>query len=126
MRPRILVVDDSEDNLLLTKVLLESEGFQVDTAQDAREAVAVIPASHPMLILMDVQMPGVDGLELTRRLRRDPDLFSIPIVALTAYAMRGDREKALDAGCNGYISKPIDTRLFPSQVRQYLECTEPV
>lgn len=113
-------MDDSVDNLLLARVVLESEGFQVFTAQDAQEAMAAIPACHPRLILMDVQMPGMDGLELTRWLRRDPDLSAIPIVALTAYAMKGDREKALDAGCNGYITKPIDTRQFSSQVWHYL------
>jgi len=117
---KILVVDDSVDNLLLTQVLLESEGLQVRTAQDAGQALEAIRAWPPDLILMDIQLPGMDGLELTRRLRQCPETSEIPVVALTAYAMKGDEEKARAAGCLGYITKPIDTRRFPALVRQYL------
>lgn len=116
----ILVVDDSIDNLLLTEVLLSSEGYQVRTAQDAGQALEAVRDGRPDLILMDVQLPGMDGLELTRRLRQEPATRDIPIVALTAYAMKGDEEKARAAGCSGYITKPIDTRAFPVQIGQFL------
>lgn len=116
----ILVVDDSVDNLLLTEVLLSSEGYRVLTAQDAGQALETVRTEKPDLILMDVQLPGMDGLELTRNLRREPATRDIPIVALTAYAMKGDEEKARAAGCSGYITKPIDTRAFPVQIGQFL------
>lgn len=116
----ILIVDDNPDNLILTQFLLESEGFSVRTAEDAEQALEVLRTCRPSLILMDLQLPGVDGLELTRRLRASPDFRDVAIVALTAYAMKGDEENALGAGCDGYITKPIDTRTFPSVVRGYL------
>jgi CheY-like chemotaxis protein len=122
---RILVVDDCVDNLLLIQVLLEGEGYVVATAADAGEAMTSVRAQVPALILMDIQLPGMDGLELTRRLRQDPAFAAMPIVALTAYAMKGDAEKAHAAGCNGYITKPIDTRQFPAQVRQFLTESAP-
>jgi len=117
---RILVVDDSSDNLRLTQILLESEGYDVRTAEDADQALDLLQNYHPELILMDIQLPGMDGLELTRRLRQIPALTGIRIVALTAYAMPRDEANALDAGCNGYIIKPIDTRAFPILIRSYL------
>jgi len=117
---RILVVDDSSDNLRLTQILLESEGYDVRTAEDADQALDLLQNYHPELILMDIQLPGMDGLELTRRLRQIPSLTGIRIVALTAYAMPRDEANALDAGCNGYIIKPIDTRAFPILIRSYL------
>ena len=117
----ILLVDDSPDNLILTQFLLESEGFDVCTAEDAEQALKVLTTYRPCLILMDVQLPGMDGLELTRLLRMDPTWNDVMIVALTAYAMKGDEESALAAGCDGYITKPIDTRTFASLVRDYLQ-----
>lgn len=120
----ILVVDDSLDNLMLTQFLLESEGFEVRTAEHAEQAIEVLGSYRPMLILMDLQMPGIDGLELTRQLRANPTWDEVTIVALTAYAMKGDEEKALAAGCDGYITKPIDTRTFPSIVRGYLHAPQ--
>lgn len=117
----ILVVDDNPDNVELTRVLLECEGFEVRVAEDARQALDTLATYHPRLILMDVQLPGMDGLELTRRLRGEPAFRDVVIVALTAYAMRGDEENARAAGCNGYISKPIDTRAFGARVREYLQ-----
>ena len=117
----ILIVDDNPDNLELTKVLLECEGFEVRTAEDAPQALNALATHRPQLILMDVQLPGMDGLELTRRLRADRAFEDVIIVALTAYAMKGDEENARAAGCDGYISKPIDTRTFPQAVREYLE-----
>jgi CheY-like chemotaxis protein len=117
---RILIVDDSTDNLDLTRLLLETEGYEVWTAEDAPQAMSVLESHRPDLILMDVQLPGMDGLELTRRLRRERAWDGVPIVALTAYAMRGDEEKARSAGCDGYVTKPIDTRTFGQRVREYL------
>src|SRR5690349_3590916 len=94
----VLVVDDSPDNLVLTQFLLESEGFEVRTAEDAEQALEALKTYRPHLILMDVQLPGMDGLELTRQLRADPKWRDVVIVALTAYAMKGDEENCLAAG----------------------------
>ena len=116
----ILVVDDNPVNLKLAKVLLVSSGYQVATADDAEKALAAIKQYLPRLILMDVQLPGMDGLELTRRLKADPATRSIIIVAVTAYAMMGDRQRALDAGCDGYVAKPLDTRALPGVLAQFL------
>ncbi len=117
----ILIVDDNAINLKLARRLLTVEGYDVRTATDAEEALTVLETFHPRLILMDVQLPGIDGLELTRRLKADPQRRHIVIVGLTAYAMRGDEEKIREAGCDGYVPKPIDTRTFPSVVAGYLK-----
>jgi two-component system cell cycle response regulator len=117
----ILIVEDNPTNLKLTTFLLKSEGYDVSTAIDGPESLKLIESIHPDLILMDVQLPGIDGLEVTRRLKKNPKTQSIPVIALTAYAMKGDKEKALEAGCDGYLSKPIDTRMFPSQIRTFLD-----
>lgn len=117
----VLIVDDNIDNLELAQMVLENEGFEVRVAEDAAQALKQIEAFHPKLVLMDVQLPGTDGLELTRRLRRDPSLDDMVIVALTAYAMKGDRENALAAGCDNYVTKPIDTRTFSATVRACLD-----
>jgi two-component system, cell cycle response regulator DivK len=117
---RILIVDDNLDNLKLTQLLLECEGYAVETAEDGEQALSLLRTSRPDLILMDIQLPGMDGLDLTRRLRSIEELKKIRIVALSAYAMQGDQENALVAGCNGYITKPIDTRAFPALIRRYL------
>ncbi len=116
----ILVVDDNDAGLLLTCAVLQLDGFQVDSASSSSEVLERLRARRPDLILMDVQMPGQDGLSLTRQLKADPATVAIPIVALTAHAMAGDREQALAAGCSGYISKPIDTRTFGAQVQAFL------
>ena len=116
----ILVVDDHAANLKLVQVLLESEGYELRTAMDAQEALAVLRDFHPRIILMDIQLPGMDGLSLTKLLKADPKTSDIIIIALTAYAMKGDDQKARDAGCDGYIPKPIDTRSLPKVVAQYL------
>jgi CheY-like chemotaxis protein len=116
----ILVVDDNEAGLMLASTVLEYEGFLVDTAGSSQEVLEQLKVRRPDLILMDVQLPGLDGLTLTRRLKADPDTAAILIVALTAHAMSGDRELALAAGCVGYVSKPIDTRALGDQVRKYL------
>jgi CheY-like chemotaxis protein len=117
---RILVVDDNEAGQLLVRSVLELQGFRVDSAGSAAEVLKSLHAFSPDLILMDVQLPGQDGLSLTRQLKADPATAAIPIVALTAHAMPGDREQALAAGCVGYISKPIDTRTLGDQIREYL------
>jgi CheY-like chemotaxis protein len=117
---RILVVDDNHPNTKLLRFLLVAEGYDVRTAYDAQEALAVLAGFTPALILMDVQMPGMDGLTLTRLLKADPLTAGILIVAVSAYAMKGDEEKALAAGCDGYVTKPIDTDAFPAQLRGYL------
>ena len=117
----ILIVDDNAVNLKLMRILLAGEGYAVRTAIDAEAAIAVLTEFHPRLILMDLQMPGMDGLELTRRLKNDPALAEIVVVALTAYAMKGDEGKALEAGCDGYITKPIDTRTLTATIAGYLE-----
>ena len=119
-RGPILVVDDHPANLKLCKVMLSVDGYEVHTAADAEEALAMLDSVHPRLILMDLQLPGLDGLELTRRLKTDPATRGIVVVALTAYAMQGDEQKALEAGCDGYIAKPIDTRLLAATVERYL------
>ena len=116
----ILIVDDNESNVKLMEALLASEGYAVKIAMDAEQAITVLEGFEPDLILMDLQLPQMDGLELTRRLKRDPVRCHIPIVALTAYAMKGDEEKALMAGCEGYITKPINTRLLPQTIAGYL------
>ena len=116
----ILVVDDNIDNRDLTKILLEGEGLEVRMAEDATQALCILKGYRPKLILMDVQLPGIDGLELTRRLRQDTSLQDVIIVALSAYAMATDKENARAAGCDGYITKPINTRTFASSVRQFL------
>jgi two-component system cell cycle response regulator len=116
----IVVVDDNELNLKLVRWLLEKKGYVVHTAGDARSARATVRTVCPRLILMDIQLPDVDGLQLAREFKADPDLRHIPIVAVTSYAMKGDREKSLAAGCDGYITKPIDTQQFPTEIARYL------
>jgi two-component system, cell cycle response regulator DivK len=116
----ILIVDDHPTNLKLARVLLAAEGYEVRTAEDAAQALAVLQNFHPRLILMDIQLPGMDGLALTRRLKADPATRDILIIALTAYAMKGDDERAMAAGCDGYVPKPIDTRTLPAVLAQHL------
>jgi two-component system cell cycle response regulator DivK len=116
----ILIVDDNAANLKLARVLLRAEGYEVRVAVDAEEAMALLDRFHPRLILMDLQLPGMDGLTLTRRLKDDPATRDVAILALTAYAMKGDEEKALRAGCDGYVTKPIDTRALPLIIARIL------
>lgn len=112
----ILVVDDNPSNLKLVRVLLQAKGYDVVTATDAAEALAALRSRRPRLILMDLQLPGVDGLELTRRLKSDPATRDIPIIALTAYAMKGDAGRAAAAGCDDYVTKPIDVETLPGVI----------
>lgn len=120
MKAPILVVDDNLANATLLTYLLEQEGYETRSAADALEAMAILETFTPRLIMMDLQLPGMDGLELTRRLKADPYRRKILIVALTAYAMKGDEERALGAGCDAYVSKPIDTRTLPTLVAKLL------
>jgi len=120
----ILIVDDNSTNMKLVRILLASEGYDVRTAADAEEALNVLKEFYPRLILMDVQLPGIDGLELTRRLKSDPATRDITILGLTAYAMKGDKERIIAAGCDGYVPKPIDTRTLPELVAGYLQPME--
>ena len=120
MSDLILVVEDNLANQMLVEAVLELEGYRVMLAGSADEAVEQIRTERPDLILMDLQLPGRDGLTFTRALKDDSSTREIPIVALTAHAMHGDSDLAFTAGCAGYIPKPIDTRLFPQQVRSFL------
>jgi CheY-like chemotaxis protein len=122
MSTKILVVDDNPTNLKLFSDLLQFEGHEILKAVDAEAAQIVLADALPELILMDIALPGMDGLTLTRKLKADERTRHIRIVALTAFAMKGDDQKALDAGCDGYITKPIDTRTFPAQVVKFTEC----
>jgi CheY-like chemotaxis protein len=119
-RETILIVDDHAVNLKLARLLLVGEGYAVATAGDAEEALRALVTLRPSLILMDVQLPGMDGLELTRRLKAEPGTRSIVVIALTAYAMKGDAEKAFAAGCDDYISKPIDIEALPRTIARHL------
>lgn len=117
----VLIVDDNPLNAKLTKLLLTQHGYVVETAGDAQQTLEVLKTFAPRLILMDLQMPDMDGFELTRRLKRDPAMHDVCIVALTAYAMKGDDRRAIDAGCDGYIAKPIDTRRLPGLLADFLD-----
>ena len=115
----IMVIEDNVLNMKLVKTLLEFEKNHVVTADNAESGIQLARDHQPDLILMDIQLPGMDGLEATRLIKNDPQLKNIPIVALTSFAMQGDETKALNAGCNGYIPKPIDTREFIKTISQY-------
>jgi CheY-like chemotaxis protein len=117
----ILIVDDTPVNLKLTRILLVNEGYHVLTAASAEEALELLQSHRPHLILADIQLPGMDGLEMTRRIKGDPRTRDITVVALTAFAMKGDEQKAMSAGCDGYITKPIDTRTLGERIRHYLD-----
>ena len=117
---RVMVVDDHALNVELVRFILDAEGFAVALAGDAQQALALLPGFAPDLILMDIQLPGIDGLVLTQQLKADPATCHIVIVAFTAYAMKGDEARMLAAGCDGYISKPIEVATFAAQVRRFL------
>lgn len=124
-RPLVLVVEDNPVNLELVEAVLEREGYEVVSAVSAEEAVQRLQGLRPDLVLLDIQLPGLDGLGLTRLLKGDPATVDIPIVALTAHARQEDRQAALDAGCAEYISKPIDTRSLPAQLAAVLRASGP-
>jgi CheY-like chemotaxis protein len=116
----ILVVEDNALNMKLIKSLLELGKLEVLEAADAETAIQLAKKTKPDLILMDIQLPGMDGLNATQIIRNDPDLKDIPVVALTSYAMHGDERRAKSAGCTGYIAKPIDTRSFLNTISEYM------
>jgi CheY-like chemotaxis protein len=115
----ILVIEDNELNMKLIKTLLMLEHYEVLEAKDAEDGIQLARSHRPDLILMDIQLPGLDGLSATRLIKEEPELKDIPVVALTSYAMQGDEQKAREAGCAGYISKPIDSRSFVETVSQF-------
>jgi len=117
---RILVVEDNEDNMRLVSLIFKKHGLEVIEARDGAEGVASAVQEKPDLVIMDIQLPDMDGLEATKRIRASEVDGDIPIIALTSYAMPGDREKALAAGCNGYITKPIDVETFMAEIEKYL------
>lgn len=123
--PLILVVEDNPANQLLTTSVLNRDGFETELADSAEDALACIKARRPDLILMDVQLPGMDGLTFAKLLRSVPEAAGVPVVALTSHAMRGDRERAIAAGCVGYLSKPIDTRTLGVELRAVLQQGRP-
>jgi CheY-like chemotaxis protein len=116
----ILVVEDNERNLKLLRDVLEYAGYDVRTARTAEDGITLAVSEPPDLVLMDLQLPGIDGMEALRRLRASPLTANIPVVAVTAQAMKNDRERALEVGFDGYLEKPISVRAFPDQVRRFL------
>ena len=120
MAEKILLVEDNPQNRHLVTFLLEKNGYKVVSAEDGEEAISVVEAESPDLILMDVQLPKLDGYEATRRIKADERFKKIPLVALTAHSMKGDRGKALAAGCDDYITKPVDAEGLLSRIRELL------
>lgn len=118
MKKNILVIEDNQQNLYLMKYILEDCGYEVFSAMDGKEGIALASSLLPDLILLDIQLPTMDGYAVARSLRQNPELAKTPVVAVTSYAMPGDREKAIEAGCSGYIEKPIDPDTFPAQVEK--------
>jgi two-component system, cell cycle response regulator DivK len=119
-RKKILLVEDNPVNRRLAEFLLRSHGYGVREATTARQAFEILEKERPDLIVMDIQLPGMDGLEATRKLKEQPTTADIPVIAVTSYAMKGDREKALAAGCAGYVTKPIDKKTFIEEVAMRL------
>jgi two-component system, cell cycle response regulator DivK len=119
--PTILYVEDNPENRMLIRRILMAEGFEVVEAETAARALEIVESSIPDLILMDINLPEMDGYSLTAQMRTKPHLGNVPIIALTANVMRGDRERTLEAGCDGYIQKPIDVDQLPKQIARYLK-----
>ncbi len=118
---KILVIEDDELNMKLIRIVLDLGGYRILEAPDAEEGIKMIRSEMPDLILMDIQLPGIDGFKATRVIKEDEALKSIPVIALTAFAMHGDDRKAMEAGCDGYITKPIDTRKLIQQLEGYIK-----
>ncbi|MCX5698005.1 MAG: response regulator [Candidatus Omnitrophica bacterium] len=121
MKRTILLIEDNEQNLCLATFLLEQNGFKVIPARSGPEGIELAGRIQPALIILDIQLPQMDGYAVARELRQNPTLKDVPIVAVTSYVMVGDRERALEAGCNGYIEKPINPDTFISQIEKYLK-----
>jgi two-component system cell cycle response regulator DivK len=118
---RILLVEDNPMNRRVAQFILKSQGYTVLEARDGREALDLLKTELPDLVLMDLQLPGLDGFAVTHMIKENSATKNIPVVALTAYAMKGDAERALEAGCDGYITKPIDPDQFPETIASYLK-----
>jgi two-component system cell cycle response regulator DivK len=121
MTRTILVVEDQEDNRQILRDLLGSAGFQMVEAHDGEQALAMARSQRPDLILMDIQLPILDGYEATRAIKRDPELKHIPVIAVTSYALSGDEARAREAGCDAYVAKPYSTRHLLAKIGQFLE-----
>ena len=117
----ILYVEDNQDNRKLVRRVLEADGYAVDEAKDAQEALVYLSTNPPALILMDISMPDMDGYTLTTKIKAMPEFAKTPIIAMTANVMRGDRERSLEAGCDGYIQKPIDIDILTQQVERFIK-----
>ncbi len=124
MKASIVLIEDNEKNRYLTTFLLEKYGYQVFQAVDGKTGIALVQQIKPELVLLDIQLPEMDGYAIARELTNNPDVKHIPIVAVTSYAMVGDREKILEAGCAGYIEKPINPATFVSEIEKYLPTSE--
>lgn len=120
MGKRILIVEDQEDNRQILRDLLQSAGYDLVEAEDGQAALVAAKAKRPDLVLMDIQLPLMDGYEATRRFKADPDLRSIPIIVVTSYALSGDEGKARAAGCDGYVTKPYSPRQLLAKIKEYL------
>lgn len=120
MTRRILVVEDQEDNRSILRDLLTRAGFEIIEAANGADGVTLARAEKPDLILMDIQLPVLDGYEATRRIKSDPALAATPVIAVTSYALSGDEEKAMSAGCDAYVTKPFSPRLLLAKVREFL------
>ena len=123
MRPKILVIEDNEQNLYLTTFILEKRGYEVIQASEGSEGIRLASQTTPDLILLDIQLPGMDGYEVAHALRNNLALEGVPIVAVTSYAMVGDRERALAAGCSGYVEKPINPETFAAEIAMSLRAS---
>jgi two-component system cell cycle response regulator DivK len=120
MKTKILYIEDNDQNFYLVSFILNAKGYAVARARDGKEGIDLTLNGKPDLILLDIQLPVMDGYETARELRKIPGVRTTPIVALTSYAMAGDREKAIEAGCTGYIEKPINPKTFTEQIENYL------
>jgi two-component system cell cycle response regulator DivK len=120
MSKRILVIEDQEDNRQIVRDLVTASGYELIEATTGEEGLEAAARERPDLILMDIQLPGIDGYEVTRRIKADPNLRQIPIIAVTSYALSGDDKKAFAAGCDGYVTKPYSPRLLLAKIREYL------
>jgi two-component system cell cycle response regulator DivK len=120
MSKRILVIEDQEDNRQIVRDLVTASGYELIEATTGEEGLEVASRERPDLILMDIQLPGIDGYEVTRRIKANPKLRKIPIIAVTSYALSGDDKKAFAAGCDSYVTKPYSPRLLLAKIREYL------
>lgn len=123
MSKRILVIEDQEDNRQIVRDLMTASGYELLEATTGEEGIEAAARERPDLILMDIQLPGIDGYEVTRRIKANPQLKQIPIIAVTSYALSGDDKKAFAAGCDGYVTKPYSPRLLLAKIREYLPVT---